>query len=75
MFITLTNASPAHKGKEITINADHIVSIWRGDVARSADEDGTVTSTENVTCIFVPPHGTWEVEETVADVSARLNRQ
>jgi hypothetical protein len=74
MFITLTNASPAHKGKTVVLNSEHIVSISRVDIARSADEDGTVTSTENVTCIFVPPHGTWEVEESVEAVSELLNR-
>ena len=64
MFITLTNASPAHKGKKITINQTQIVSIWRGDAPRAVDEDGTVTEREEVTFVFVPPHGTWEVEET-----------
>jgi hypothetical protein len=68
MFITLTNASPQHKGKKITINQDLIVSLWRGDAVRAADEAGTVTETEEVTFIFVPPHGTWEVEETDEEV-------
>ena len=72
MFITLTNASPLNKGKKITLNADQIVSIWRGEVARAADEDGTVTEREEVTLIFVPPHGTWEVEESHEEVLAKL---
>ena len=73
MFITLTNASVAHKGKKVTINTAQIVSIWRGDAPRAADEDGTVTESEEVTFVFVPPHGTWEVEETHEAVIALLN--
>jgi len=64
MFITLTNASPAHQGKRITLNKTHIVSVWRGDAARAVDGEGAVTETQEVTFVFVPPHGTWEVEET-----------
>jgi hypothetical protein len=75
MFITLTNASPAHKGKKITINQEHIVTVWRGDAARAADEDGTVTEQEQVTFVFVPPHGTWEVEETHEQVIKLLTRE
>jgi hypothetical protein len=75
MFITLTNASPQHKGKKITINQDLIVSLWRGDAARAADEDGTVTEKEEVTFIFVPPHGTWEVEETHEEVIKLLTSE
>ena len=64
MFITLTNASPAFVGKKITLNKTQIVSVRRGDTVRAADEDGTVTETEEVTFVFVPPHGTWEVQES-----------
>jgi hypothetical protein len=72
MFITLTNASAAYKGKKITINKSQIVSIWRGDAARAIAEDGTVTEKEEVTFVFVPPHGTWEVEESHEAVIALL---
>ena len=73
MFITLTNASPAHAGKKISINTTQIVSIWRGDAARAVDQDGTVTETQEITFVFVPPHGTWEVEETHEAVIELLN--
>jgi hypothetical protein len=36
------------------------------------DEDGTVTEKEEVTLVFVPPHGTWEVAETHEQVLALL---
>ena len=73
MFITLTNANPLNKGKKITLNADLIVSIWRGEVARATDEDGNITEREEVTLVFIPPHGTWEVEETHEEVLAKLD--
>ena len=72
MFITLTNASAAHKGKKVTINKSAIVSIWRGDAPRAMDDDGNVTEREEVTLVFVPPHGTWEVEESHEQVLALL---
>ena len=72
MFITLTNASPAHKGKKVTINTAQIVTIWRGDAVRATNEEGTATEKEEVTFVFVPPHGTWEVEETHEAVIALL---
>jgi uncharacterized cupin superfamily protein len=73
MFITLTNASPAFAGKKITLNKTEIVSVWRGDAVRASEEDGTVTETQEVTFVYVPPHGTWEVEETHEEVVALLN--
>ena len=66
MFITLTNASPAFKGKEIAIKKDMIVTVHRNTVVR---EDKTV---EEVTYVFVPPHGTWEVEESIEQVMKLL---
>jgi len=72
MFITLTNASPQNKGKKITLNADLIVSIWRGEVVRTMDDDGTAIEREEVTLVYIPPHGTWEVEETHEEVLALL---
>jgi hypothetical protein len=49
-------------------NKSHIVTIWRGEAVRAMDEEGTVTETKEVTFVFVPPHGTWEVEETHEDI-------
>ena len=64
MFITLTNASPAFAGRKITINKSQIVSVWRGDALRAVEGEGTQPETEEVTFVFVPPHGTWEVAES-----------
>jgi len=63
MFITLTNSSPAFRGQKIAIKKDLIVTVHRDDAI--VREDGTI---EAVTFIFVPPHGTWEVSETLEEV-------
>jgi len=66
MFIKLTNASPAHKGKHLALRKDLIISVYRNIAIR---EDETV---EEVTYVFAPPHGTWEVEESFETVMSRL---
>jgi hypothetical protein len=66
MFIKLTNASPAHKGKQVAIRKDLIISVYR-NIAIREDE-----SIEEVTYVFAPPHGTWEVEESFETVMSRL---
>jgi hypothetical protein len=66
MFVKLTNATPHHKGKDIAISANSIVTIHSDSVEREI-ENG-VTSTEKVTFLFCPPHGTWEVQESIDEV-------
>ena len=66
MFVKLTNASPAHKGKQVAIRKDLIISVYR-NIAIREDE-----SIEEVTYVFAPPHGTWEVEESFDTVMSRL---
>lgn len=66
MFISLTNASPVHKGRPVAIRKDLIISVFRNIAVR---DDDTV---EEVTLVFAPPHGTWEVEETYEEVMALL---
>jgi hypothetical protein len=62
MFIELTNANPAYKGKKIAIRKDLIATVHRSTVMRD-DE-----TSEEITFVFAPPHGTWEVEETFEKV-------
>jgi shikimate kinase len=66
MILKLTNAIPAAKGEAIAINMDLVVSIREGNSTR---EDGTI---DLVTFIFVPPHGTWEVTETVDTILEKI---
>ena len=67
MFITLTNSSPAFRGQKVAIRKDLIVTVHRNTAV--VREDGTI---EEVTFIFVPPHGTWEVAETLEEVMKLL---
>ena len=72
MFITLTNIAPAHKDKQVVLNSDIIVSMFAATVTREAvDEEPAVV--EDVTFIHCPPHGTWEVKESMSEVTRRLN--
>jgi len=68
MIIILTNTSPAFKGLPVLLNTDFIVSVHRGFVSRD-DEQKTV---EEVTYVFCPPHGNWEVQESVEDIIAQI---
>jgi hypothetical protein len=65
-LITLTNSNTEQKGQSILINPEHIVSVNRGTITR---DDGVL---ETVTFIFMPPHGTWEVSETLEEILALL---
>jgi hypothetical protein len=68
MFIELTNSNPDIKGQKIAINTDMILSVREGVIKRQ-DE-----SSEYVTMVYCPPHGTWEVEETLDDVMKIINK-
>ena len=68
MLITLTNTSPALRGNPIVLNTDFIVSIFRTPVTRT---DGVI---DDVTYIHCPPHGTWEVQESVEDIVALIEQ-
>ena len=67
MFIKLTNANTQNTGMPVVINTDMVVSINR---AVMSNDDGTI---EEKTILFVPPHGNWEVKETLDEVLALLN--
>jgi hypothetical protein len=68
MFIKLTNASPAHKGKKLLIRKDLIVTVHRSIAIR---EDETI---DEASFVFAPPHGTWEVEEELDEIESLLNK-
>jgi hypothetical protein len=68
MYITLTNASDTHRGNKIAINSDLIATIYETVVEK---ESGLL---ENITYIFCPPHGTWEVTETLEKVVELLSK-
>ena len=65
MFIKLTNAHPELLNEPIVINSDNIVSIFESEVA----------PTLRVTNIHCPPHGTWNVQETLEEVLSLLTKK
>ena len=65
-FIRLTNAHPNFKNNELVINTKHIVTVHNTLVTREDD------AKEQVTFVHCPPHGTWEVTESVEEVLAQL---
>jgi hypothetical protein len=67
MYITLTNASEAHRGNKVAVKASEIISVYETTVTR---ESGVL---ENITLVYAPPHGTWEVSESLDDVVDILN--
>ena len=68
MIIQLTNTNPDVKGDPLALNSDFIVSIREGKAKR---DDGTE---DGVTFVFCPPHGTWEVEESVTDILKMIKK-
>ena len=66
MHITLTNAASGHNGERIIINTDFILTIYTKPVTR---DESTI---EYVTYVYCPPHGTWEVRETVEQIEELL---
>ena len=69
MYIILTNANPVYKGTQIALNSELIQTIHTASVVRDSGE------TEDVTFVFCPPHGTWEVSESTQHIVAILNSQ
>lgn len=56
-----------HRNNPVSIKRDLIVTVYASTQVR---EDNTV---DQVTFVFVPPHGTWEVLESFEEVMALIN--
>jgi len=69
MFITLTNAVPFFKGEKLILRKDIIITVHVGPAVRGEGEDAV---TEFVTYVFGGDKGTWEVQETVEEISELL---
>lgn len=69
-FITLTNANPKYEGTRVAINVDSIVTVYEMEVTHDEDKQP-----EMVTFVYCPPHGTWEVKESMKTVITQLNRE
>jgi hypothetical protein len=67
MFLTLTNSNSTQPGEAISINMSMVVTMNRAIVPQ---EDGTELAK---TYLFIPPHGTWEVKETLGEIMTMLD--
>jgi hypothetical protein len=70
MFIKVTNAAKNFFNLPLLIKADVILTVYEGASVRN---EGTVDQyTQDVTFIFSPTHGTWEVLDSAEDVYKQL---
>jgi hypothetical protein len=70
MFIKVTNAAKDFLHNPLYIKADAILTVYEGTSIRN---EGTVDEYhEDVTFIFSPTHGTWEVLDSAEDVYTQL---
>jgi len=71
MLIKLTNAIEEYKDESILINTDHIVTVYSSPTNAAKKVDGVI---EKITYVFCPPHGTWQVQESVEEVLSLLEK-
>jgi hypothetical protein len=62
MIIQLTNASDGFRNKPILINTEMVLSVYQ---STRMHDDNTF---EELTYVFCPPHGSWEVFETPEEI-------
>jgi hypothetical protein len=70
MFVQLTNMSVQHRNQPVVLNSSLIVSMMRATVVR----DEANGFSEVVTYVFVPPHGTWEVKESLEEILQQISQ-
>ena len=68
MYIELTNANPKFLNKKLLLKKDLIVSVYEGSIIW--DQKNPIE--DNVTLVFMPPHGEWQVKECVEEIIRRL---
>ena len=70
MFIKVSNAAKDFLYNPLYIKADAILTVYEGTAVRN---EGTYDEyKEDVTFIFSPNHGTWEVLDRAEDVYKQL---
>ena len=65
MHIQVTNAHPDYMDQPIILNTDNIVAVYQQEVAPKL----------SLTAIHCPPHGTWNVKESIEEVRSLLKAQ
>ena len=67
MYIQLTNSHPDYDNQPVIINTKNIVAIYTDTILKNSPGEFTVT------CLHCPPHGTWNVKESIEQVSIMLD--
>ena len=73
MFITLDNAHPEHKGQKVTVNTQNIVTMTQRNRWMFAGPDDHEGHSESVTFLFMPPHGSWDVCQSIAEINRMIH--
>jgi hypothetical protein len=73
MFITLDNAHPEHRGQKVTVNTDNIVTMTQRNRWMFDGADDHEGHSESVTFLFMPPHGSWEVVQSIAEINRMIH--
>jgi len=66
LFLNLTNANPIYRDRPLSLRKDLVINVHANTVLR---DDG---SSELVSFVFLPPHGSWEVLETYDEIMRQL---
>jgi hypothetical protein len=66
LFLNLTNANPIYRDRPLSLRKDLVINVHANTVLR---DDG---SSELVSFVFLPPHGSWEVLETYDEIMQQL---
>lgn len=66
LFLNLTNANPIYRDRPLSLRKELVINVHANTVLR---DDG---SSELVSFVFLPPHGSWEVLETYDEIMQQL---
>lgn len=68
-WVTLTNASNGSEGESIALDVSKALSIYSKPVKKTLGTDDNI---EHVTYIYFPPHGEWQVKESIEEILNQL---
>jgi hypothetical protein len=66
MLIKLTNANPQLDGELVVLNSEHIITMFEETILKGTAAEHRITN------VYIPPHGTWQVKESLEDICAKL---
>jgi len=66
MLIKLTNANPQLDGELVVLNSEHIITMFEETILKGTAGEHRITN------IYIPPHGTWQVRESLETICNKL---